>query len=508
MVFSMRWIESALGAPVLSRQGEDRWDEADLSGWEPVGGGETETGVLLAAEAAAFSKTLPEGTAMVCAGEAPDAAGDRVLSVALSFSELVGRLQKFFRHFDTLEKKLTEAAMLRRSIPELTELMAGELGGELCVISSNHRLVTDSMSGELLRESRLPEIGINGYLPGELVNFLRTDETYLALRSRQGVWRYEKGLLCCDVLGINVFFQGSPVCRCVHSSLHSPLHPWNNLLLECFAGYVQTVYELTGDEKNGTPQSRLRRTLQSLLDGERVEPETVDVALQERGWRREGPFVCLCLLPSQGDYSLRLSAPYYCRLIAGELAGVCVFEQGKYILCLAELSLCGGTASGFMERSVEFFRDNQFLAGISNEFEDLASLAGYWRQATAALEVGLEEHPTFWYHRFSDLALSYLLRKATSELDERFLCAPELLKLRDYDRDNGTEYLNTLTAYLYHGCNAVQTARSLFIHRGTMIYRLRRIWEITGLNMDSFERRLYLGISCLLLSGNASDSIM
>ena len=44
--------------------------------------------------------------------------------------------------------------------------------------------------------------------------------------------------------------------------------------------------------------------------------------------------------------------------------------------------------------------------------------------------------------------------------------------------------MNSLSLYLKNRMNAVQTANEMFIHRLTLIYRLNKIKEITGLRWE------------------------
>lgn len=73
----------------------------------------------------------------------------------------------------------------------------------------------------------------------------------------------------------------------------------------------------------------------------------------------------------------------------------------------------------------------------------------------------------------------------SSELQEIMM---EIIKpLVDYDRSSGIELLNTLREYLNSNYNISQTARNLHIHRQSLLYRLNRISELTGMSMNSHD---------------------
>lgn len=71
-------------------------------------------------------------------------------------------------------------------------------------------------------------------------------------------------------------------------------------------------------------------------------------------------------------------------------------------------------------------------------------------------------------------------------------------RLLDYDRDNNNYYLPTLRVYLSNNCNMTQTARQLFLHRHTLINRLNKIEDISGLNLNDYYSRLYMSIALII----------
>ena len=144
-------------------------------------------------------------------------------------------------------------------------------------------------------------------------------------------------------------------------------------------------------------------------------------------------------------------------------------------------------------------RESNFRAGLSRVFRNLPEASFAYRQAGIALEMGLRQNPQLWKHSFDDYALSYLMQSCTRELPARFVCSPALLLLRQKDRETGSDYYHTLKAWLEHGQNTVQTAKDLFIHRGTLIYRLDKIREMTGIDLDAWQEQMYLLFSYQLL---------
>lgn len=70
--------------------------------------------------------------------------------------------------------------------------------------------------------------------------------------------------------------------------------------------------------------------------------------------------------------------------------------------------------------------------------------------------------------------------------------SPQLRALADHDRDHATEYVPTLRAVLDALGNAAQAARALHVHVNTVRYRMRRVSELTGVDLGDGDARLAL----------------
>lgn len=86
--------------------------------------------------------------------------------------------------------------------------------------------------------------------------------------------------------------------------------------------------------------------------------------------------------------------------------------------------------------------------------------------------------------------------KATVPLEGKL--HPALNKLSAYDNLNQSDLLHTLKVYLDNNCNAQKCGRLLFLHRNSLVYRIRRIQEITGCNLSDPQECAFLRISLLL----------
>ena len=132
---------------------------------------------------------------------------------------------------------------------------------------------------------------------------------------------------------------------------------------------------------------------------------------------------------------------------------------------------------------------------IGKEAANVAAWPRSLREAEQALLLGRQLLDTSRVLDFSDLGVYRLLvlLRESPELWEFYRTT--LASLADYDHRQGAELLKTLEAFFTNLGNLARTAEALHVHRNTLLYRLDRIGEISGLNLDDSEDRLALWIA-------------
>jgi carbohydrate diacid regulator len=118
-----------------------------------------------------------------------------------------------------------------------------------------------------------------------------------------------------------------------------------------------------------------------------------------------------------------------------------------------------------------------------------------YQSARSAARLGHARQPGRKHFSYYDLALPVLL----SGLDAGWQADQLRMPVARLAHDKSREMLRaTLDAWFANNENSAATAGALRIHRNTLDYRLRRIAELTGLDLGRTEDRLLLYVSTLL----------
>ena len=153
--------------------------------------------------------------------------------------------------------------------------------------------------------------------------------------------------------------------------------------------------------------------------------------------------------------------------------------------------------------------DLTISVGIGGYKVDPAQLPDAYSEATVALEIGHRIHGPSSVSTFSSTGTYKLLFRVLQENPEELeaFYGETLEPVVHYDSRYGTELVETLITYLGNDASTVRTAGDLYAHRHTIRYRLDRVSELTGLDVDKSEdrERLTLGIKAMQLLGRVPE---
>ena len=139
-----------------------------------------------------------------------------------------------------------------------------------------------------------------------------------------------------------------------------------------------------------------------------------------------------------------------------------------------------------------------FAVGISEPFDDYLAVKPFFDQAVAALAIGRRAAPEENVYYFKDYALEFLFDEAPYLTMDAFCCwaAKTLWK---HDEKMGTDYLRLVECLVQSNGNLSKAAERLFMHRNTLMYKIKKIEEYLG--VDSIESLdwSYFQLSCRII---------
>ncbi len=139
------------------------------------------------------------------------------------------------------------------------------------------------------------------------------------------------------------------------------------------------------------------------------------------------------------------------------------------------------------------------VGGLAGDWREISAIYENARSALRLNRILNEGRSVCWFETYRT---EYLLCSAPAEL-RRGYWKTILDPVLKAEREHGTQWIQTMETYFSNEGNTVKTAEQLFLHRNTLMFRLNKIRELTGLAPQKFQDALQLKLALLLMKLDA-----
>jgi sugar diacid utilization regulator len=239
--------------------------------------------------------------------------------------------------------------------------------------------------------------------------------------------------------------------------------------------------------------------LDSLLEGAEISAEIVSRYLERTKWKLDSDF-CFLSLTCPVDLTKPFESISYVKQINAifPLAQVSVYRNSIImILRCADYNIRRDKERRQLEK---LLAKNDMRCGVSMVFHNFMRLRYYYAQSSFAAAC-CESRPDTLLCYYETCQRDHVLRSLASVTDPRAFCHPEILALWESGIEEQQELVRCLYYYLLNGKNLAATAKALFIHRNTLIYRLEKLSSILGNDLKNLtsEQVFFYLFSCFIV---------
>lgn len=138
---------------------------------------------------------------------------------------------------------------------------------------------------------------------------------------------------------------------------------------------------------------------------------------------------------------------------------------------------------------------NPVVVGLSTVASNIDELNNSYKEAQIAIEVGkvFEEEKSIL--SYDNLGIGRLIYQLPIKLCELFL--KEVFKKGDITTLD-EETILTINKFFENDLNVSETSRQLFVHRNTLVYRLEKIYKLTGLDLRKFDQAIVFKVAMMV----------
>lgn len=238
-------------------------------------------------------------------------------------------------------------------------------------------------------------------------------------------------------------------------------------------------YQLKRDELSGF-------LMRELLDGSFKNSESISV------WSKYGPSITkggyLILYARKPEESTGTGLEYLSRTVMEKYPDCfsMVKDEGLYVFFY---NLTKSKKEAELNKKAiidvtEYLASFNIKCGLSRVFYDIAKLAEYKFMAEDALRVGRQIADQKNIFDFNDYIFYCLIGKIKQIPLSTIYVHPALENLLIYDQKYKTNFTDTLKCFIQSFKDLTATAEKLGIHRNSLKYRLKKITEISNVNLS------------------------
>lgn len=130
----------------------------------------------------------------------------------------------------------------------------------------------------------------------------------------------------------------------------------------------------------------------------------------------------------------------------------------------------------------DFLKRDELCAGFSRPFTRVYPFKPLSWQADKALSTGIALFPEETMFHYDEIMYEILLSELSKGIPRENLEHPSIIRLKQSDAEDGTQYMRTLQVYVENGFDKRAASEVLHIHRNTLVYRLEKIEELMGIS--------------------------
>lgn len=233
-----------------------------------------------------------------------------------------------------------------------------------------------------------------------------------------------------------------------------------------------------------------------LMKNQEVSPSDLNYWKQYQGWSDEDIYQVLTFsFYEKPDIHNVISL---CNLVQNEISDSLSFQLDGYVSVVHIVK----DKEKRIEKITHIFKEMPVYLGISLLGKGFSYLPYYYQQTLAAIKLGRIFSPEKEIWNFYGFGADYLLSTGLSQ-EMLYACHPDIKTLWEEEKDG--EKIRTLWTYLKNDCSLINTANELFIHRNTLIYRLKKITDKFQYSIEDLYTRDYMKLSLRILMLYNSD---
>jgi hypothetical protein len=412
----------------------------------------------------------------------PDSAGlSGVVYINLSEGELTNAVQDIFYRYDQIDCELGAAIARNESLRTVLSICARFFNNPITINDLRMRFIetSDNVVRELMPDY-FKVVLDTGYIDIRIMIAMKNKGYDRLINSTGETLLFELEEIPVRYFSKNIYEGGQIVACVVVHEVFCPIHIAQTILVEQVTQVVD-AYAFNSPRGKQTSVNKIEQVVRTLLEGSKFNEEIHALYLRQINWGVEDGYYIIKIMVSPENVTMK-TTQYTFAWAQSHFPGSLMIENEDYgvlVVCAEQIRYDFDQALAQLETYLSERRDK---AAVSRKFGNFGMLYEQYRALSSAMQLGMVLNPDRHLYHFDAYSLPVMLKTCSRDFDLRVFCTYEAVTLYDYDKSNGSEFFKSLYVYLRHNRGLVSAAAELKVHRNTLLYRIGRAAEISGLN--------------------------
>lgn len=410
------------------------------------------------------------------------------ISETSSFFYFINMMEAIFTSYNEWENRLVEMSVSQASLQDMLDLAFSKIRIPMCILDVNHQVLAVNQQVKTSDTLYTYMQQGYGYPCVEIIN--SSNPTLMELDQetvREVINKISHNRLrvtTIKVRGHSAFYLG------LHKSNDQP---FSSHTLELYEQFVEIItIKAVQLPKNMTVKSSLfEQFMTDLIHNKELDQKIIQQLMSYFHYQQYDSYFLLTIRFLQPRAR---RTPEFISLIESSISNSRCF----YLESCAGVLVQGTINASDMQRLKNVLHTYEARCALSSGFKNLCDVPRVWKQTLFILDNWNECGDTI--QNYDHYITKHCVQKIQEKLPLETLYHPYFALLAEYDRENNTEYLGTLIAYLQNNCSISASANALFIHRNSLQYRIKKIEELLNVRIASSEERFNMLFSSFLIS--------
>ncbi|MBV7275589.1 helix-turn-helix domain-containing protein [Clostridium sp. PL3] len=395
--------------------------------------------------------------------------------------------------------KLLEALAQNKGLSYIIEIGYKMLGNPFCIIDMSGKAVATISSGKIKDDPVWNQVVTPGYICFDTFSFYITNKFYARIDNNEAPFFWVDNYSKYPRLIGKIKAQGKHIATLIICEHERPYEVGDVKLTSILCNAFSV--ELQKNEFINYSQGLMYEAfIEDLLEGKIKDNRIIQERIKILNLKFKRNLFVLTI--NVDDFVTRRSL-ISLNVLRGELAKIIpsvktITHSDKIVMLLS----CDNRKLFFkndLEALKKFFKRYKMFAGLSSCFSNMGEIEEYYLQSLEALKLGMDMDKQAILFNYEDYAVFHMADICSDVIDLKKVCHPPLLELIEYDRQNNTDYTQSLYAYIINSKNLVKSSEYLHIHRNSLVYRIEKIEKIINVNLNDNDVLFNLHFSFKLL---------